>query len=125
MPRSGVININICHIFNAAMIRTFRSDQYKYIYAIFLTWPGFEPRTLCSNSNAYQTGRRTPPGSAMSSLYIYIYIIYVIYKSMGLDRSMLIHRWRCDASWALEVTYLCCLHYDALLEVLIIDLLND
>ena len=38
---------------------------------------------------------------------------------------MLIHRWCCDASRTLEVTYQRCLQYHALLEVVIIDLLNN
>ena len=45
--------------------------------------------------------------------------------TMELDKSMLIHRWRCDASHALEVTHQCCLQCQALLEVTIIYLLND
>ena len=44
---------------------------------------------------------------------------------MGLDKSMLISRWHCDTSQALEVTHWRCLQYHALLEVIIIDLLND
>ena len=44
---------------------------------------------------------------------------------MGLDKSTLIHRWRCDASQALKVAYQRCLQCHVLLEVIIIDLLND
>ena len=38
---------------------------------------------------------------------------------------MLIYKWRCDASRALEVAHQRCLQYQALLKVIIIDLLND
>ena len=44
---------------------------------------------------------------------------------MGLDKSMLIHRWHCGATQALKVAYQRCLQCHALLEVIIIDLLND
>ena len=45
---------------------------------------------------------------------------------MGLDKSMLIHRWPCDALLTLKVAHQHCLQYHALLEVIIIiDLLND
>ena len=43
----------------------------------------------------------------------------------GLYKSMLIHRWRCDSSRVLKVAYWRCLQHHALLEVIIIDLLND
>ena len=45
--------------------------------------------------------------------------------TMGLDQSMLIHKWHCDASRVSEVTYRRCLQYNALFEVIIVDLLND
>ena len=45
--------------------------------------------------------------------------------TMGLDKSTLIYRWRCDASWALKVAHRHFLHYRALLKVIIIDLLNN
>ena len=44
---------------------------------------------------------------------------------MGLDKSMLIHRWRGESSQALEVAYRHYLQYHALLEVIIIDLFNE
>ena len=47
------------------------------------------------------------------------------FRAMGLDKSTLIHRWRCDATWALEVTSQRCLQYHTLLEVISVDLLNS
>ena len=44
---------------------------------------------------------------------------------MGLDKSTFIHRWCCDASRALKVTYRRCLQYHTLFEVIITDVLND
>ena len=44
---------------------------------------------------------------------------------MELNKSTLVHGWRCDASRALEVAYRYCLQCHALLECIIIDLLND
>ena len=40
---------------------------------------------------------------------------------MGLKKSMVIHKWRCDASRTLEVTYRRCLQCYALIEVIIMD----
>ena len=44
---------------------------------------------------------------------------------MGLNKSTLIDRWHCDASQALKVAYWRCLQCHALLEVIIIDLLDE
>ena len=46
-------------------------------------------------------------------------------NAMRLDKSTLIHSWYCDASRALKVAHRCCLQCHALLEFIIIDLLND
>ena len=47
------------------------------------------------------------------------------FNSMGLDKSTLIHSWHCDANRFLEVAHRHCLQCHALLDVIIIDLLND
>ena len=36
---------------------------------------------------------------------IYIYIFLTLVYIMGLNKSTLIHRWHCDASWALTVAH--------------------
>ena len=68
---------------------------------------------------------------ALEQRYLkYYYVVesilsVVLIFALALWGWTLIHRWRCDASRALEVTYQHGLQCHALLEVIIIDLLND
>ena len=58
--------------------------------------------------------------NALGVMLLFLYATPLLI--MGLDKSKLINRWRCDATRALEIV---CLHCYALLEVIMTDLLND
>ena len=86
---------------------------------------------LCIPSRQGRQGAGLPSGKLYLLFPIWIsrglfsYLAQPYANKMRLDKSTLIHRWRCTASRALSVTNWYCLQCQALLEVIIIDLLND